>query len=75
MKVEKTIETKEYLVYSTETHDYRIAEDKLDKIKDEKSKLLNSIQKGMKQTKDFINGEEFDSSWRAIYKEITGHEV
>jgi len=66
-------ETKEYLVYETTTHIYRIERKKLDKLKEQNNfptKISTDIQKRMKQIVDNSNGEFWDKSFNEILNQI-----
>ncbi len=71
MEVKKQIDVKSTEVYNTTTHQYKIAEEKIEEMINNKAKLLTHIQKSMRQTVDNVNGEMWEDSVRAIYKEIT----
>lgn len=66
-------ETKEYLVYETATHLYRIDTKKLEKLKEQDNfptKIATDIQKRMKQTVDNSSGEFWDESFNEILNQI-----
>lgn len=69
---EVVVETR---IYSTDTHQFKIRADSLDKMKDNEGflmKIASKIQKSMKQMTDKSNGKEWENSYSAIFKEITG---
>lgn len=62
-------------LYTTETHQFKIKADTLTKMKEGDNflaKIASKIQKGMKQVADKSTGKEWENSYTAIYKEITG---
>ena len=72
MEVKKQIDIKEYEIYNTTTHQYKLQAEKVEEMVNNKAKLLTHIQKSMKQTVDNASGLFWEDSVRAIYKEITG---
>lgn len=73
MSVKKTIETKDKIIFSTETYEFKIDEDKLDKFKDENYEgLATKIQKSMKMLNDYSSGVIWQEAFEEIYTEITG---
>ncbi len=75
MEVKKQVETKIYEIYNTTTHQFKIDESKTEELKNNKAKLLTLIQKNMKQTVSNGNGEFWEDSVKAIFKEITGENL
>ena len=75
MEVKKQLETKVNEIYNTTTHQFKVAEEKVEELIINKEKLLTLIQKNMKQTVNNCSGEIWEESVRNIYKEITGEEL
>jgi flagellin-specific chaperone FliS len=75
--LKKETETKNTMIFETETHIFKLAEEKLDKFNEDKSpkslrKLRTIIQKGMKQKVEVSSGVEWENSFELIFSDITG---
>lgn len=60
-----------YLVYSTDTHQYKVRDVKLEALKEKGPlNLQKHIQKNLKLKEDTSTGELWEESWKAIFKKI-----
>lgn len=74
-EVKRETEIKENIIFQTDTHFLKVSKEKLDKFDDSAkslAKLRTFIQKSMRQHVEVCKGDDWETSFRLIFKEITG---
>ena len=74
MTVKQSEETKTFLLFESPTHKFKISENALEKMQDNKdylNKIATLIQKNMKQTVNSCSGDNWEASVQEIFTTIT----
>jgi putative hemolysin len=77
MELQRDTEIKEIEVFETQTYRFKIASEKLNKIKENISnpktlaKIRTIIQRSMKQTAEVCKGQDWQESFELIFKDIS----
>lgn len=78
MQVEVETENKDYEIYETEKFRFKIEKISLENLREKENfpqRILTKIQKNMRTKVKRVNGQEWEESFKAIYKEIVGEEL
>lgn len=74
-ELKKETETKHIIIFETDFHILKVAEEKLNKFDDSPKslrKLRTMIQKSMRQKVETCKGEDWQRSFELIFMDITG---
>jgi len=73
MEIKKYEEITTSVVFETDTHKYKVKDEKLEDLKTKGNlPLFRHIQKSMRQTADDVTGKQWQDSAQGIFQEITG---
>ena len=76
MEVTTNSEQKDFEIFNTPKFKFRVSSGWLDNAKENKNyptNIVTKVQKGMKTKTKYVTGQEWEESFEAIYKEITGN--